>query len=207
MKAHTSEATALIYENGKIISGGKDNKIVIYKAHAGEYTLEKTIDLEGGYPKSIDYFNGKILVGQRNGNIYEVNESTEEKKLVMASHHEGEAWGLELVPENNSILSVGDDNKILEFDYVKKAYLRQGKIAENPSVNKEKIKKATASTLSCYPPNQQGRAIAYCKKNDHIAVSNNFGKVTIRSRDNLDKKIKSLKEAEEWCEVIRYSPC
>ena len=34
-----------------------------------------------------------------------------------------------------------------------------------------------------------------------------MGKVTIRNKDNLDKKIFSLKEPEEWSEVIRYSPC
>jgi WD40 repeat protein len=99
LKAHTAEVTALIHENGKLISGGKDNKLVIYKAHGGEYTMEKTIDLDGSYPKAIDYFNGKVLLGLRNGNIYEVNESTEDKKLLMASHHEGEAWGLEVIPE------------------------------------------------------------------------------------------------------------
>jgi len=34
-----------------------------------------------------------------------------------------------------------------------------------------------------------------------------MGKVTIRNKDNLDKKIKTIKDAEEWCEVIKYSPC
>ena len=34
-----------------------------------------------------------------------------------------------------------------------------------------------------------------------------MGKVTIRTREDLDTRIKSLKDAEEWCEVIRYSPC
>jgi len=34
-----------------------------------------------------------------------------------------------------------------------------------------------------------------------------MGKVTIRTRDNLDTKIKTLKDADEWCEVIKYSPC
>lgn len=25
--------------------------------------------------------------------------------------------------------------------------------------------------------------------------------------DNLDEKIKTIKDAEEWCEVMKYSPC
>jgi hypothetical protein len=35
----------------------------------------------------------------------------------MASHHEGEAWGLDIVPEENMILTIGDDNKVMVFDY------------------------------------------------------------------------------------------
>jgi WD40 repeat protein len=34
-----------------------------------------------------------------------------------------------------------------------------------------------------------------------------MGKVTIRNRDEINTKIKSLKEADEWNEVMRYSPC
>ena len=48
-------------------------------------------------PRGIDYFNGKLLVGLRNGSMFEVNESNEQKKLLMASHHEGESWGLQII--------------------------------------------------------------------------------------------------------------
>lgn len=34
-----------------------------------------------------------------------------------------------------------------------------------------------------------------------------MGKVSIRLKDNLDKKVKTIKDADEWCEVIKYSPC
>ena len=34
-----------------------------------------------------------------------------------------------------------------------------------------------------------------------------MGKVSIRDFNDLDKKIASLKDAQEWCEVARYSPC
>jgi hypothetical protein len=98
--------------------------LIIYSAKGGEYSLEKTIEFDKSYPRSLDYFNGKILVGLRNGSIYEVNESTEEKKHLLASHHEGEAWGLEVVPEDNLILTIGDDNKVMVFDYEQKKFLR-----------------------------------------------------------------------------------
>jgi WD40 repeat protein len=34
-----------------------------------------------------------------------------------------------------------------------------------------------------------------------------MGKVSIRMKDDLDKKVKTIKDADEWNEVIKYSPC
>ncbi len=39
-----------------------------------------------------------------------------------------------------------------------------------------------------------------------MAISNNMGKVSIRLISDMNKKICTLKEAEEWSEVMRYSP-
>lgn len=125
----------------------------------------------------------------------------------MASHHEGEAWGLEVVPEDKIILTIGDDNKVMVFDYENKRFVRKGTISEKQPKSQEKVKKVTASTLSVYPPNQQGRAVAYSTHHGHVAISNNMGKISIRFKDDLDKKIKTIKDADEWSEVIRYSPC
>lgn len=33
-----------------------------------------------------------------------------------------------------------------------------------------------------------------------------MGKISIREKDNIDKKVKTIKDPEEWCEVMRYSP-
>lgn len=209
IKGHSSEITAMVHENGKLISGGRDKKILIHSVtDGGELTLEKTIDLDSSYPKSIDYFNGKILIGLRNGSIIEINESTGEKKLLLASHHEGESWGLEVIPEDKTILTIGDDNKVMVFDYANRKFIKQGTIStKSQPKNQAKAKKVTASTLSDLPPNQQGRAVAYNKHNGHVAISNNMGKVSIRLKDNLDQKVKTLKNAEEWNEVMKYSPC
>lgn len=127
---------------------------MVHSTQNGEYTLEKTFDLDGSYAKSIDYFNGKILVGLRNGSIYEIIESTGEKKLLLASHHEGESWGLDVIPDEKTILTVGDDNKIMAFDYENRRFVRQGVISSKQQPkNQAKAKKVTASTLSDFPPN------------------------------------------------------
>lgn len=57
------------------------------------------------------------------------------------------------------------------------------------------------------PPEVQSRAICYSEKHNHLAVCNNFGEITIRDYDDLDKVIVTLKQPQEWCEMIRYSPC
>lgn len=195
----------MVAEAGKLISGGKDCKIVVYSMNGGDYTLEKVIDFEQSHPKAIDFFNGKILCGLRNGTILQVTLDTEEKKVLLASHHEGEAWGIQVMPETKQILTIGDDNKVMLFDYDKKAFVRKGTIGKK-AIDKVRAKQSTASTLSTYPPNQQGRAVAHNPFNDHVAISNNMGKVTIRPLEDLDKKLFTLKDAKEWCEVIRFSP-
>ena len=207
VKVSSQEITALSHENGKLIAGSKDGKLTFLTTAGGDCTVEQTIDLGGSHPKSVDYFNGKILVGLRNGNIVEIDEATQAQKVLLASHHEGEAWGLEVIPEEKRIVTVGDDNKVMVFDYANRKFVTQGTLSTHKPKNAAKVAAVTASTLSQYPPNQQGRAVAYCKENGHVAVSNNMGKVSIRLKDNLDTKIKSLKNAAEWNEVMKYSPC
>ena len=55
-------------------------------------------------------------------------------------------------------------------------------------------------------PNQQARSIAYSKKLGHVAVSNNFGAVSIRKFDDFDEEVCQLTEPDEWNEVMSYSP-
>lgn len=155
-KTHSAEISAITHESGKLFTAGKDKKLLIHSTAAnGEITLEKSIDLEGSYAKSIDYLNGKILVGLRNGQIWEYSESSDEKKLLMASHHEGESWGLAVISEDRTILTTGDDNKIMAFDYANRRFLRQGTLStKSQPKNAAKAKKVTASTLSDLPPNQ-----------------------------------------------------
>jgi WD40 repeat protein len=124
LKVHTGEVSAIIHDQGKLISGGRDSKIIVHSTKGGEFTLENTFEIEGSHPKSLDYFNGKILVGLRNGSIWEINESTGDKKLLLASHHEGESWGLELIPEDKTIMTVGDDNKVMVFDYANRRFVK-----------------------------------------------------------------------------------
>ena len=84
------------------------------------------------------------------------------------------------------IYTSGDDNKILGIDYHSRKVVSHGIISLKSEMRDEdKGKTPTAATLSYYPVHQQSRAISYCKENGHIAVSNNYGSVSIRHKSNL----------------------
>ena len=198
MKAHSSQITAIESVAGKIVTGGKDKKVAIIEAKGGNFKLEKFIDLSGSFPRSVDFFNGNLLVGLRNGTIVEFQNALAgdaAEKAIMQSHFEGEVWGIDLIEDGTKILTSGDDNQWKEYNYTDHSCLRSGKLSDHKSKNEAKVKAVTASSMSIYPPNQQTRAIAYSKKHGHLAVCNNMGKVSIRDYNDFDKKVCSLKEA------------
>jgi uncharacterized protein YjaZ len=74
---------------------------------------------------------------------------------------------------------------------------------------KDASKKSTASTTAKIfkeAPNKQSRAVAVSKRHNHLALCSNLGKVSIRSMEDFDKKLQTLKDAKHWSEVAKYSP-
>jgi len=196
---------------GKLVCGSKDAKVAIISVNAGTFKLEKMIDMEAAtltVPKSIDFFNNNLLVGLRNGTIMEfknaLGEGSENAgKTLMQSHFEGEMWGLTVV-DSERVLTTCDDNKAMLFNFATKQVERSGLVSTN---KKPKATfKSTAATSSQFLANKQARAITYSAKHNHVVVCSNLGKVSIRDFNDLDKKICSLKEAKEWCEVCEFSP-
>jgi len=162
------------------------------------------------FASSIDILDGKIVVGHDNGKIQTVNVDGTNKQLVNSSHCDGEAWGLHVLEDKGTFLTCGDDNIIYEFDIKGKKMIKEGKIwtydmYSGKPYETNKIK-STASTLSSYPVNQQGRGITHSKKWNHVAVSNNFGDVAILDYNDFSKRITTLYKPREWCEVMVYSP-
>jgi len=112
--------TAVEATQGKLISGGKDKRICIIAAANGSFKLEKFVDISSSFPRSLDFFNGNLLVGLRNGSIAEFRDAltaeSPSENVIMQSHFEGEVWGLEIV-DGGKVVTSGDDNKIMMFDY------------------------------------------------------------------------------------------
>lgn len=71
IKAHTAAITGIVADKGFLISGGKDKKIAIISTQGGNFKLEKLVDLGASFVRSIDFFNGNLLVGLKNGSIVE----------------------------------------------------------------------------------------------------------------------------------------
>ena len=61
--------------------------------------------------RAIDVEGDQALVGCRDGTIYQVTLSSEEKITIMNSHSDGEVWGLAVI-DKETIITSGDDNKI-----------------------------------------------------------------------------------------------
>ena len=113
----------------------------------------------------------------------------------MKSHFEGEVWGLEVVAAQNKVITCGDDNMIMMFDYETHQFDRKGTVSDHKSANAAKLKAVTASTQSIYPANQQARAVCHSARHNHIVVCSNTGKISVRSFDDFDNKVASLKES------------
>ena len=61
--------------------------------------------------------DNKILVGHDNGRICTFDITGQDYKLHNVSHHDGECWGLEIIPEMKTFLTCGDDNEFHEFSF------------------------------------------------------------------------------------------
>jgi len=134
-----------------------------------------------------------------------------DQTLVNTTHCDGESWGLEIIQESGTFLTCGDDNQFHEISIAEKRVIRSGTIwtaEQNNNGNPYTTNKirCTASTISDYPAHQQGRAICYSRLHGHVAISNNYGDITVFDYNNFQKIIAILKNPREWCEAMKYSP-
>ena len=109
-------------EDGKeiVCVGGKDKTLTIYHFDGA---LKKMWSVEcDAEPRSVDYFNGQILLGLKNGSISELKytaDGSAKPKTVMTSHCDGETWGLDLCMLEGGemrMITSGDDNRVLAYN-------------------------------------------------------------------------------------------
>ena len=54
---------------------------------------------------------------------------------------------------SNKVITSGDDNKVMMYDYSTRRFDRKGTVSDHKSTNAQKIKAVTASSMSIYPGN------------------------------------------------------
>jgi hypothetical protein len=87
-----------VANQGMVISTGKDYKLTVHSANKGQFEFINQINLSHLFhASSIDYMDGRILIGHDNGRICTVDLDKEIMFQVNTSHHDGECWGLEVI--------------------------------------------------------------------------------------------------------------
>lgn len=79
-----------------VFVGGKENNLMALTCTKGQLNMIWNIEV-GSKPRSVDFFNEKILLGLKNGSIVEMPMSQDGNSVqntVMSSHCDGEVWGL-----------------------------------------------------------------------------------------------------------------
>lgn len=187
-----------IFVDDNQIIVGADNTLAVF-----DKSLNKVNEIAIQSPaRAVDFKDGNIVCGLRDGTILEVDGSGNQKTL-MYSHSDGEAWGLD-VDKSGLLVSCGDDNKIVAWDPNTRKPAFYGIVNQQAG---QKAKILGASTLSVFPPNQCARAVGINAKNGHIAIGVNNGEVHIRAGvKDLDKVVAKLTDSQEWVEVCVYSP-
>jgi len=201
INAHSGLVSTISAVPGGVVTGGKDNNIILFTEDFKEIRRFQVNAL----PKALDQNGqGDFVVGLRDGSIVTFAEGLH-PQLVMASHSDGELWGLTVCPHTGNVLTTADDNKIMIWNPKTKTCIGVGTINEKAG---PKARTMGASTLSIFPPNQCARAVAINPVNGHIAIGINDGELSIRKGINeLDSVIIEKKDSKEWIEAIQFSPC
>ena len=73
-----------------------------------------------------------------------LDTAPQEAKVLVQSHFEGEAWGLEPL-DDGTVVTCGDDNRVMMFDSTNRQFVRGAKISDKSM--KVTSKMSNASTM------------------------------------------------------------
>lgn len=182
--------SAIRCAEGSLFVGGKDGCVTVFALP--DLSVTKSVAFDSMI-RAIDCMNGNMLVGTRNGSIYHCAGG--DMKEIMASHHEGEVWGLDVC--GTDVATSCDDNQVIVWDSV----ACKKKCAVTVSTEKRTSKKGGASTLSALPASQCSRAVIF-KPDGGLIVAANDGRVHIWDSTTASAPSKTLSDAAEWIECM-----
>eukprot|EP00741_Cyanophora_paradoxa_P013198 tig00000178_g12750.t1 len=141
--------------------------------------------------RSLCWVNGKILVGTRTSEIYEIKG--EQTTLLLQGHsasgtwqgkpadYQGELWGLATHPRKSVFVTAGEDRT-----------LRVWSVADRRPVGVRKLK-------------SQGRAVAYSPGGEHVAVGCLDGSFVVLEADSLAETCER-RDRREPITDLKFSP-
>ena len=105
--------------------------------------------------------------------------------------------------KDSTIISSGDDNKIMALNYKKRLCMATGQVDPKDRDPRE----AESSLLTGLSPPERSRAVDINSNNLHVAVAQNDGKVTIRKSPlELNEILFELSDPEMGVSALSYSP-
>ena len=172
----------------RIITGGKDGFVHVFNI---QLIKEWTLDLNSSSPTSslpqiqaLATKEGRILIGTKGSEIYEVNRFNPSEIFRYVQGHFGpraEVWGLAVHPTANKFATAGDDETLRVWD---------GKALQQVGIASVGAKV---------------RAIAFNNDGSHLAAATFDGRLIVLSGD-LERKIAEVSVAKSWIQTLVYSP-
>ena len=187
IKTNKALLSSIVVKGGIIYTGGKDGNILIK-------SKDNTEELKvGPMIRAIDVKDNFIVAGDLDGNITLFKDRAQVFKHK--GHYDGEVWGLEAT--NDEIITSGDDNQIIVWDYRKHEAKAFGHVNEKPDAE------GTPKEAS----KQSSRSICYNPSTSELAFGVSNGEVQIRNLKDINKPPKKvIKCGGKWIQYMAYSP-
>lgn len=192
---HKGKINSMVIYDNIMLTAGDDCRVLV--SEVGSYKTSCEIKTKA-IPRAADILGNLVVVGDIKGGITLYKDGKEVDSWL--GHHEGEVWGLDLA--ENLIVTAGDDNKVILWDYAKCRAVKEACVNSKPG---QKLKDNVPGKPKM-PDNQSSRSVCYNAATKEVAIATNNGELHIRDIKNIEKDKKVISCSKRWIEQMCYSP-